>query len=287
MAEMSVYSCGGHGVCRSYAKDGSVNFKYIRSVAGTDIDHCWKENIYWLFLLSGELKMQENSREIFIHPGEICILSQPDAVVKTLDDAELILFTSDHPSEYYSRILQEMPEYNEKVENNSRTLAIKPSLNKFLELVLICLKNGINCKHWFEVKRQEFFMVLRMCYDDHELSSFLSSLPQYRERNLRKYIIDNSLKAKTVQDLADICGYSVGGFKKVFKEIFNEPIYQWMQQQKAEHLKTRLIDKDVSLKVIVSEFGFSSPAHFTKFCKQWLGMTPTQFIKTQQNKLNF
>ena len=33
---------------------------------------------------------------------------------------------------------------------------------------------------------------------------------------------------------------------------------------------------------IIYEFGFSSPAHFTKFCKKWLGMTPTKFIEEQK-----
>ena len=47
----------------------------------------------------------------------------------------------------------------------------------------------------------------------------------------------------------------------------------------ADRLKDRLSGEDVNLKVIFYEFGFSSPAHFTKFCKKWLGMTPTKFIE--------
>ncbi len=85
---------------------------------------------------------------------------------------------------------------------------------------------------------------------------------------MKKLIEDNCLHVKSVAELAQICGYSVSSFKRAFKEIFDEPIYQWILGKKADRLKERLSGEEVNLKEIIYEFGFfSSPAHFTKFCK--------------------
>ena len=104
----------------------------------------------------------------------------------------------------------------------------------------------------------------------------------HKEGDLKKLIEDNCLHVKSVAELAQICGYSVSSFKRAFKEIFDEPIYQWILGKKADRLKERLSGEEVNLKEIIYEFGFSSPAHFTKFCKKWLGMTPTKFIEEQK-----
>ena len=85
---------------------------------------------------------------------------------------------------------------------------------------------------------------------------------------MKKLIEDNCLHVKSVAELAQICGYSVSSFKRAFKEIFDEPIYQWILGKKADRLKERLSGEEVNLKEIIYEFGFSSPAHFTKFCKK-------------------
>lgn len=87
---------------------------------------------------------------------------------------------------------------------------------------------------------------------------------------------------KSVAELAQICGYSVSSFKRAFKEIFDEPYTNGYWVKRPIGLKTVWSGEEVNLKEIIYEFGFSSPAHFTKFCKKWLGMTPTKFIEEQK-----
>lgn len=121
-------------------------------------------------------------------------------------------------------------------------------------------------------------------YPDYRISFFIPLAFRFADYkgDLKKLIEDNCLHVKSVAELAQICGYSVSSFKRAFKEIFDEPIYQWILGKKADRLKERLSGEEVNLKEIIYEFGFSSPAHFTKFCKKWLGMTPTKFIEEQK-----
>lgn len=45
-------------------------------------------------------------------------------------------------------------------------------------------------------------------------------------------------------------------------------------KQKAQHVKARLLDKDIPIKVILDEFGFSTYANFCNYCKRYVGDTP-------------
>lgn len=287
MTDLGIYCCGDTMACRSYVDDGVVGFKYISSETGMLKEKYDAEGIGWIFLLFGILEVQCEGRCISVEAGEMCLLPANAYVIKCITDCKLIFFTSDRPTEYCCRMLQDLPEYKPETQCEVTKLRIISPLDKYLELTQACLQSGINCRYWFEEKQQELFMLLNIYYSGEELSVFLHSLTSHRERDLKKFIIENSIRARSVQELADICGYSMSGFKRLFKEMFDESVYKWMLQQKAERLKLKLGEKNVSLKVIIDEFGFSSPAHFTKFCKQWLGMVPTQFVKTQQGKLNF
>jgi AraC-like DNA-binding protein len=82
-----------------------------------------------------------------------------------------------------------------------------------------------------------------------------------------------------VKELANICNYSLSSFNRLFKKNFKENPYLWLQNQKLKYITGRLSDKNIPLGQIIDEFRFSSPSHFTIFCKKHLNLTPSQFRK--------
>lgn len=282
-----VFCCYDKNTCSSYKNDDSVCFKHIKSAGGIISDGWKSDGIQWIFVLSGTLEVKTKDKEITLEAGDMFLLPVEKYAVISLEESELIFFTSDRPTEYCVTMLAELFENVREVEERFVKLKIVNPLDKFLSLLMVYMDSGVDCKYLFEGKQHELFMVIRACYTEEELVSFLYPLTLRKDSDQRKLIIDNCSKAKNIQELATLCGYSVGGFKRLFKEIFNEPIYRWMQQQKVNSLKIRLREKDVNLKELIDEYGFSSPAHFTKFCKQWLGMVPTQYIKKQQKEIEF
>lgn len=88
--------------------------------------------------------------------------------------------------------------------------------------------------------QEELFVLMKSCYSKEQLSYFFYTLSLHKEGDLKKLIEDNCLHVKSVAELAQICGYSVSSFKRAFKEIFDEPIYQWILGKKADRLKERL-----------------------------------------------
>ena len=282
-----VFCCYDKNTCSSYKNDDSVCFKHIKSAGGIISDGWKSDGIQWIFVLSGTLEVKTKDKEITLEAGDMFLLPVEKYAVISIEESELIFFTSDRPTEYCVTILAELFENVREVEEGFVKLKIVKPLDKFLSLLMVYMDSGVDCKYLFEGKQHELFMVIRACYTEEELVSFLYPLTLRKDSDQRKLIIDNCSKAKNIQELATLCGYSVGGFKRLFKEIFNEPIYRWMQQQKVNSLKIRLREKDVNLKELIDEYGFSSPAHFTKFCKQWLGMVPTQYKKSQQKEIEF
>lgn len=51
---------------------------------------------------------------------------------------------------------------------------------------------------------------------------------------------------------------------------------QWMQEKKAEQVRAMIINPEISFQEIVAEFGFSSPSHFTSYCRRLFGVPPSQ-----------
>lgn len=60
----------------------------------------------------------------------------------------------------------------------------------------------------------------------------------YKDLAFDTLVRRNYEHAKTVQELANLCGYSLPNFKKLFTKHFDVPPYRWMLQQKSAKIKT-------------------------------------------------
>lgn len=89
-------------------------------------------------------------------------------------------------------------------------------------------------------------------------------------------------KATNTEELAELCGYGLHTFRRLFKKEFGVPVYQWLIKKRAENIRYRLSQSFVPLTDIIDEFNFSSAQHFSSFCKQYLGDTPGNLRKAMQ-----
>lgn len=286
-----VFCCGEQVFCVNNRSGYSVCFKHISLLPGEKLIHDGLNGICWVFVLDGEISVigQVKEKEN-VGKGEMVLLSSFTKFHSVCGEAaDLMVFTSDHPKEYSAALLDKLKEGCEKTTYRLNKLPIRNSLDIFLRLLVGYLKIGMVCEYLYEEKQEELFILMSHYYTISELKTFLYPYVMQKDMDFKKIVLLNSVKARSVQELVEMCGYTMGGFKKIFKEMFDEPIYQWMLQQKADKLRHKLVEDDINLKSLIDEFGFSSPAHFTKFCKKWLEKTPTQFIesvKTQREQLN-
>lgn len=170
----------------------------------------------------------------------------------------------------------------EKIWNSVQGLEYKPGtlemtfpMQQLAESVMFYLNNKINCDYLHESKVVEISTIFRFFYTAEEIANFFYPI-LYRELSFETLVKKYYKQTKTVQELADLCGYSLSKFKQTFTKHFDTSPYKWIQQQKMSRLKAALTDKTIPFKILVAEFGFVDQAHLNVFCKRYFNASPSQ-----------
>ena len=101
---------------------------------------------------------------------------------------------------------------------------------------------------------------------------FYSSFPEI----LCNFVMENYKKVNSVKEFADLYYVSERSFSRKFHSCFGESPYKWMQKKRAEQMLEMICDPELSFQEISGRLGFSSPSHFTAYCRRMYGMSPTQ-----------
>lgn len=144
--------------------------------------------------------------------------------------------------------------------------------------IISYIKDGTHDKNLWKLKHQELIWAFTRYYEAEELQSFFHPMTD-EQIPFKNLVMTHYRKASNADELADLCGYGIHTFRRIFKKEFGIPVYQWLIQKRAERIKYRLSMPYISLSDIIDEFNFSSPQHFNSFCKQYLGDTPTNIRK--------
>lgn len=135
-------------------------------------------------------------------------------------------------------------------------------------------EHKLNCLKIYEVKLREIFFYIGAFYEPDDVAMLLAPLLK-EEIDFKRFVLDNFLHAKTVEELAEKLGMPERDFKKKFQETFRMPPYSWMLKEKAKHIDSLLADPEIPFSDIIENYGFSSPSHFTVFCRRQFDMTPS------------
>jgi len=140
------------------------------------------------------------------------------------------------------------------------------------------LRDGLRCTGYFEVKIKELFFLFSSYYTKNELLDFFEPL-MHHDQEFSNMVLNNYHKAKNIKDLADLTNYSISGFEKRFKKIFNESPGHWLKQKRSDSLYLEIKISDESFKSLSFRHGFSSISNFNNYCKLHYGKTPGQIRK--------
>lgn len=157
-------------------------------------------------------------------------------------------------------------------------LTIPEPLQTFINGIISYITDETHDADLWELKHKELIWVFTRYYDAEELRSFFHPMTN-EQIPFKSLVMTHYRKANNTEELAELCGYGVHTFRRIFKNEFNVPVYRWLIQKRAEHIKYRLSMPYIPLSDIIDEFNFSSPQHFNSFCKQYLGDTPGNLRK--------
>jgi AraC-like DNA-binding protein len=271
------------------SNNAQAGFRYVETEEDTLLSFQRSDLHHLVFILEG--KAIANCNEFKNHPfvqNEFVFFQKlSDSSVKTCTPCKLIVFTffalkttcEKHAFQSYWRLF---PNINYKFH----TATFRSPLSEFFDLLILYLKKNIKCAHLHEIKHQELFLILHTQYPKEELANLFYPIIG-KSFDFRSLIMDNYLKVRHIDELARLSGMGRTNFDNKFKEEFGISPHQWILKQKAKHVRHSLAEPGATFSDVMRKFNFNSATHFTRFCKQQFGCTPTELVRQmRQEELN-
>jgi transcriptional regulator, AraC family len=180
---------------------------------------------------------------------------------------------------WFNELPQICESYYREILNTSEApltytpLVMNYRLNRFITDLGEYLTEGISCGPFIDIKSQELVFLLTCYYPRPQLSNFFYPISTYTE-SFQYFIMQNYNKVKNVEEFAHLGGYTVTTFRRLFRNMYGVPVYEWILDKKREgilddlqHTKERITD-------ISTRYGFDSLSHFAHFCKASFGDSP-------------
>lgn len=135
----------------------------------------------------------------------------------------------------------------------------------------------------FDVKLQEFFLVLRIDYTRQMMDEFLRHF-HCNLTGFRKSVFALGYLNATIEELSEALHYSPSTLKRLFVKEFGQTPQKWMQQQRGRYIYNDIMQREYTLKEIANRYEFTSVSYLCQFCRKHFGMTPQQI--RQQDSAN-
>lgn len=245
------------------------------------------ENVnYLLFTIAGEIQITSNLFEATtVHSDEIIFIPRTNLCqCTTRSNAHLLIHVFDNSlclSEFCImnkfRLTKKQLSQIDQFFILSSNSVIKNYINGILLYIEEDKRRTIENSIW-HLKHKELIRLFRYSYHYSELHFFFYSVEKY-VLPFKTKVLQHYPNAYSAKELANLCGYGLSTFQRIFHKEFGKTVYQWMLEQKSSHILYKIQHSDVSFKEIIHEYNFSSHAHFCRFCKKYLNGTPTSLRK--------
>lgn len=267
--------CNKYTDCASCEFFQKHTFKYRSYPKGMILpkERCSQNTVY--FLLKGTVKVNsEEHPDTVFHEGQFILQSIGSRVeFRILEACECIFYLFDRPQNICNERFKKGYTLAETEHLEPIVLNICAPLQLFLEGIKMYLNDDMECSGLMQAKRTEMVYLLNCYYPIKDLAAFYSPIYRY-SKSFQYFVMQNYQKAKDVESFAQLGGYSVPTFRRVFKETFGEPAYQWMLKKKCQDIQTDLITTKMSISEICYKYGFESLSNFSHFCRANFGLSP-------------
>lgn len=273
-----------HQSCKNYQVEIDTGFKYLEVPPGT---HVYEPKLQYnnvVILIEGECIIscnQYDNRKI--SSSEMVLLPRGALVdAYTQKDCKLLLFSFGMVRNVCDvNMLQSYYDLCNDVHYDFTPLEIRHPLNEFIDLLVFCLKSGMNCAHLHEIKHKEFFLYLRGFYTKEEIVQLFFPI-MGKKLKFKDMVLKNYTKAENVEELIELLKMSKNAFYAKFSKEFGMSPRQWMLKQIRHQVFIKAAIPNITIKELMDLFNFDSPVQFNRFCMREFNCTPGELIKQQQ-----
>lgn len=166
-------------------------------------------------------------------------------------------------------------------------LTAPTSMRVLMDTVTTYITDETHDSDLWKLKHKELIWVFTRYYVAEELRLFFHPMTG-EQVPFKSLVLTHYRKANYTDELAELCGYGIYTFRRLFKKEFGTSVHQWLIRKRAENVDYRLSQVYIPFSDIIEEFNFSSPQQFNRFCKLNLGDTPSdirqRYIRTNEQK---
>lgn len=204
---------------------------------------------------------------IYVEPGgAFSITAQPSC--------HCILFRFEHFTYCEQFTFRELVTEDQPILADSPVFAVSDLLDNYLRQLSVYMENNLWCLHMQQLKHEECFILLRVCYSKNQLQQLFA--PMLSEDILfRLRIMKLSTEVRTASELAEKCHISEQTLLRKIRKMFNCSPYQWLVQRRNESI---LLDirSGKTTKELCYTYKFTAPSNFTNYCKKQFGLSAAQ-----------
>lgn len=228
-----------------------------------------------IFMLSGELLVNSNEYPgAVLHNGQFILQAIGSKLeLLALTDVEYMVYWFTELNPICDIRFQKILEIAEPPLTYTPLVTI-PRLAELLNNICEYLTEKPGpCSRFIDLKSQELVYVLTCYYPLPQLSIFFYPISRYTE-GFHYFVMQNYDKVKNVEDFAHLGGYTTATFRRLFKNMYGEPVYEWILNKKREGILHDLQYTKMKITEISQRYGFDSLSHFAHFCKASFGDSP-------------
>lgn len=193
---------------------------------------------------------------------------------------ELLTLTNVEYTIYWFNELPHICEerYQEILQNAEAPLTYTPMqmttrLTRLMEDLGEYLDEQSPCGPFIHLKCQEIIYLLICYYPKEQLSNFFYPISTYTE-SFHYFVMQNYNSVKNVEEFAHLGGYTTTTFRRLFRNMYGMPVYEWILNKKREGIISDLQKTKERITTISNRYGFDSLSHFAHFCKASFGDSP-------------
>lgn len=282
---MKQYDSEKYSIRTDFNIESHTGFCYQVLERGDIIDHKrlrGKTNIFF-FVMNGEVELHLDDTQIIkLRKDEFILIPSSSAFnLIVLESGEYIIhrfFLNNIRTSDNSLFCCYIENPDIKLTNHvPSSIGVCTRLKLFLELLQSYLINGLNCEYLQGVKESEFFFLLKKSYSNDEIFRIFHSL-KGQDLYFKEAVLLHADFVKSRKELANRLNVSLSDLSRKFKAEFGISVHAWILKQRNSRIIHDLTVKNKSVKEIIIDFDFSSPANFNRYCKQHFGCTPTKLV---------
>jgi AraC-like DNA-binding protein len=246
------------------------------------------------YMLEGERFFYIGKKGCSMSKGTLCFI-----------DKKQIPFTNVIGGEYHNRILLELEEHwlnqvSEVMEvdlstffaKNHGVILVHEEKRKIIESFLFQIEEVLERKEATapaEVKIYIFQIILMVMkgigVKPAEYNIPEGKMKRYvKVREITNYIIEHYSEIYGLEDLASILYMDKSYLSRIFKEVTNFTVNEFINCQRIGHARDYLLDDNLSIKEVSDKLGYESISYFDRVFKKYVGMSPLQYRKSKIKK---